>query len=97
MTNTGDFRRYSYSTDAAYAVQAFNYQRTSAAPSYVPTPKKDFKVRERSQRKAKPNFFTSRNWLKKALQISVVAALCLTMLFAVLYTNAKTNELTHEI
>ena len=58
MTNTGDFRRYSYSTDAAYAVQAFNYQRTSAAPSYVPTPKKDF---------------------------------------AVLYTNAKTNELTHEI
>ena len=35
--------------------------------------------------------------LKKALQISVVAALCLTMLFAVLYTNAKTNELTHEI
>ena len=53
MTNTGDFRRYSYSTEAAYAVQAFNYQRTSAAPSYVPTPKKDFKVRERSQRKCK--------------------------------------------
>ena len=52
MTNTGDFRRYSYSTEAAYAVQAFNYQRTSAAPSYVPTPKKDFKVRERSQRKS---------------------------------------------
>ena len=42
MTNTGDFRRYSYSTEAAYAVQAFNYQRTSAAPSYVPTPKKGF-------------------------------------------------------
>ena len=25
MTNTGDFRRYSYGSDAAYAVQAFNY------------------------------------------------------------------------
>ena len=98
MTNTGDFRRYSYSTDAAYAVQAFNYQRTSAAPSYVPTPKKDFKVRERSQRKSKAQLLHEQKLgLKKALQISVVAALCLTMLFAVLYTNAKTNELTHEI
>ena len=94
MTNTGDFRRYSYSTEAAYAVQAFNYQRTSAAPSYVPTPKKDFKVRERSQRKSKAQLLHEQKLsLKKALQISVVAALCLTML----YTNAKTNELTHEI
>ena len=98
MTNTGDFRRYSYSTEAAYAVQAFNYQRTSAAPSYVPTPKKDFKVRERSQRKSKAQLLHEQKLsLKKALQISVVAAFCLTMLFAVLYTNAKTNELTHEI
>lgn len=75
MTNTGDFRRYSYSTDAAYAVQAFNYQRTSAAPSYVPTPKKDFKVRERSQRKSKAQLLHEQKLgLKKALQISVVAA-----------------------
>lgn len=71
---------------------------TSAAPSYVPTPKKDFKVRERSQRKSKAQLLLEQKLsLKKALQISVVAALCLTMLFAVLYTNAKTNELTHEI
>ena len=90
MTNTGDFRRYSYSTEAAYAVQAFNYQRTSAAPSYVPTPKKDFKVRERSQRKSKAQLLHEQ-------KLSLKKALCLTMLFAVLYTNAKTNELTHEI
>ena len=60
--------------------------------------KKDFKVRERSQRKSKAQLLHEQKLsLKKALQISVVAALCLTMLFAVLYTNAKTNELTHEI
>ena len=47
MTNTGDFRRYSYGSDAAYAVQAFNYQRTSAAPAYIPKPEKEFKVRQR--------------------------------------------------
>ena len=49
MTNTGDFRRYSYGSDAAYAVQAFNYQRSSAAPAYIPKPEKEFKVRQRGQ------------------------------------------------
>ena len=34
MTNTGDFRRYSYGSDAAYAVQAFNYQRSSSGLAY---------------------------------------------------------------
>ena len=27
MTNTGDFRRYSYGSDAAYAVQAYSETR----------------------------------------------------------------------
>ena len=45
MTNTGDFRRYSYGSDAAYAVQAFNYQRTSAAPAYIPKPEKECKAK----------------------------------------------------
>lgn len=43
MTNTGDFRRYSYGSDAAYAVQAFNYQRSSAAPAYIPKPEKNLR------------------------------------------------------
>ena len=91
MTNTGDFRRYSYGSDAAYAVQAFNYQRTSVAPAYIPKP-------ERGQRKSKAQLVHEQKLgLKKALSIATVAALCLSMLFAVLYTNAKTNELTFEI
>lgn len=98
MTNTGDFRRYSYNSDAAYALQAFNYQRSSAAPAYIPNPKKEFKVRQRGQRKSKAQLVhEQRLGFKKAVRISVVALLCLSMLFAVLYTNAKTNELTHEI
>ena len=93
MTNTGDFRRYSYGSDAAYAVQAFNYQRSSAAPAYIPKPEKEFKVRQRGQRKSKAQLVHEQKLsLKKALSIATVAALCLSMLFAVLYTNAKTNE-----
>lgn len=98
MTNTGDFRRYSYGSDAAYAVQAFNYQRSSAAPAYIPKPEKEFKVRQRGQRKSKAQLVHEQKLsFKKALSIATVAALCLSMLFAVLYTNAKTNELTFEI
>lgn len=32
MVNTNDFRRYSYDSDAAYALEAFNKTRSSAAP-----------------------------------------------------------------
>ena len=89
MTNTGDFRRYSYGSDAAYAVQAFNYQRSSAAPAYIPKPEKEFKVRQRGQRKSKAQLVHEQKLsFKKALSITTVAALCLSMLFAVLYTNA---------
>ena len=69
MTNTGDFRRYSYGSDAAYAVQAFNYQRTSAAPAYIPKPEKEFKVRQRGQRKSKAQLVHEQKLsLKKALK-----------------------------
>lgn len=94
MTNTGDFRRYSYGSDAAYAVQAFNYQRSSAAPAYIPKPEKEFKVRQRGQRKSKAQLVHEQKLsFKKALSIATVAALCLSMLFAVLYTNAKQMNL----
>ena len=90
MTNTGDFRRYSYGSDAAYAVQAFNYQRSSAAPAYIPKPEKEFKVRQRGQRKSKAQLVHEQKLsLKKALSITTVAALCLSMLFAVLLYQCK--------
>ncbi len=66
MTNTGDFRRYSYSTEAAYAVQAFNYQRTSASRLMFLRQKRILRLEKEAKEKAKPNFFTSRNSLKKS-------------------------------
>ena len=52
MTNTGDFRRYSYSTDASYALKAFDVERSSAAPAYPPRKEKELKVRENKGRKS---------------------------------------------
>lgn len=98
MTNTGDFRRYSFSTDASYALKAFDVQRSSAAPSYSPNVKRDFKVRENSGKKSSAQLvYEQRLGFSQIVKIATVAVLCLAMLFAVLYSNAQKNELTHEI
>ncbi len=100
MTNTGDFRRYSYSSDTAYAVQAFNVQRSSAAPAYDPTPKRgrDLKVRENSGKKSRSQLIKEqRLGFRHLVRICVVAVLSLAMIFGILYNYAKKNELTHEI
>lgn len=98
MTNTGDFRRYSFSSDTAYAIKAFDNSRSSAAPAYVPEPKKDFKVREKSRKKSKAQLIhEQRLGIKKAVKTAAVSLLCFSMLFGVIYTYAQKNELTHEI
>lgn len=98
MTNRGDFRRYSYSSDAAYAIDAFNVSRSSAAPAYEPDTKKDLKVRENKKRKSRAQLIKEqRAALVKAFGIFTAAALAIAMLFGMLYTNAKKNELNHEI
>lgn len=98
MTNTGDFRRYSYAGDASYAVEAFNLTRSSAAPAYKPDTKRDFKVRGNSKRKSRSQLLQEqRAGLQKAVVIGVTSLLSIAMLFSVLSTNAKKNELTHEI
>lgn len=98
MTNTGDFRRYSYSTDASYALKAFDLQRSSAAPAYQPGTKKDLRVRENTGRKSKSQLKHEQSLgFASALKIGIVALLSLSMLFGVLYTYAKKNELIHDI
>lgn len=98
MTNTGDFRRYSYASDASYAVEAFNLSRSSAAPAYKPNIKKDIKVKEQVKWKNRNQLVKEqRLGFKKALILAVTAVLSLAMLFSVLHTYAKKNELTHEI
>lgn len=100
MTNTGDFRRYSYSTDASYALKAFDVQRSSAAPSYIPQPKRrrDFKVRENNAKKGRSQLAAEQKiGFRKTVSIAIVASLSMLMLFGILYNNAQKNVLIHEI
>lgn len=57
MTNTGDFRRYSYSGDTSYLINSFDVGRSSAAPAYKPEPERNLKVRENAKRKSKISFY----------------------------------------
>lgn len=98
MTNTGDFRRYSYSTDASYALKAFDLQRSSAAPAYTPEKKRDLKVRENKDRKSKSQLrYEEKAARALGLKFLAVASLSFVMLAGILGVNAKKNELIHEI
>ena len=48
MTNSNDFRRYSYQYDTSYMIKDFNLSRSSAAPKHTETPSdgKKLKLRE---------------------------------------------------
>ena len=41
MTNTNDFRRYSYSSDPAYLINQFDFSRGSQAPKIKPQSQPD--------------------------------------------------------
>ena len=95
MVNTNDFRRYSYTYDAAYAVDAFNQTRSSAAPDVrrgkekkrklTLSPNTKLKSREEVKADEKRSFL-------QAVKICVV-----TVLFGVLFTYVQKNELTKSI
>lgn len=98
MTNSGDFRRYSYQSDAAYALKAFDVSRSSAAPAYAPKRQKDLKVRHNNTRKSRAQLVKEqRAALIKAVCIMFTALAFMGMFFGVLHTYALKNELTHEI
>lgn len=102
MTNTGDFRRYSYSSDTSYALKAFDMQRSSAAPAYAPTPntRKPLRVRENNKTSKKSLLQLKKEQrigFSKIVKISAVAGLCLIMFFGVIFTYAQKNELNYEI
>ncbi len=97
VTNTGDFRRYSYSTDTAYALKAFEASRSSAAPSYTPS-EKNFKVRENLKNKSMAQLRAEQSaGFSATVKILLVSVLSIAMLFGVVYTCVQKNELTHEI
>ncbi|MCM1115716.1 MAG: septum formation initiator family protein [Clostridium sp.] len=97
MTNTGDFRRYSYQSDASYALKAFDLNRSSAAPAYTPK-KKNLKVRENDTRKSRTQLLREQRAAAfKVLSIGAVSLAAIAMLFGMLHTFAAKNELNHEI
>lgn len=100
MVNTNDFRRYSYSYDAAYAVDAFNQTRSSAAPDVHRgkerkrklTLSPNTKLKSREEVKA-----DEKHSLMSAIKICAVTLLASVMLFGVLFTYVQKNELTKSI
>lgn len=98
MTNTGDFRRYSYSGDAAIALEAFSRTRSSAAPKYAPERKKELKVRENTKRKSISQLKAEQRVNTSAvIAIVLCSAVVLLMMFGAISSMAHKNELTHEI
>lgn len=98
MTNTGDFRRYSYAGDTSYALEAFSLSRSSAAPAYKPDTKRDFKVRGNNKRKSRSQLLhEQKEGFRKGFIIGITSLLTIAMFFCVISTNAKKNEMMHEI
>lgn len=101
MTNTNDFRRYSYQYDAAYAVDAFNMSRSSAAPkTTAPSPerRRGLSVAPNTKKKSKAQLVAEqRISFRKAVAISAAVAVVMCMFFAVVFTFVQKNELNREI
>lgn len=98
MTNTGDFRRYSYAGDTSYLINSFDIGRSSAAPAYTPDTGRNLKVKENKKRKSRSMLLQEqRMGFARTVTVITVCALVLAMLFGVISTYAKKNELNHEI
>ena len=107
MTNSSDFRRYAYSADASYALEAFNAHRTAAAPAYQPPRrqrKRELRVHEQTleitarSAKGEQQLHAEGHMAAKQAAILVVSVLVtLGMLGGVLFTFAQKNKLNHEV
>lgn len=106
MTNSNDFRRYSYSADmeTTDAINAFNMTRSSAAPKYEPTPERGTRrrpltvVEGNEKLKSQSELIADqRRNFRQVMVVITALSLAAAMLFAMLFTYAKKNEYTREI
>ena len=102
MTNTNDFRRYSYSSDPAYLINQFDFSRGSQAPKIKPQSQPDvnkgFKVHENKTFKTKSQLKAEqKRGVSSTLKIAAVAVTCFVMIALVIGSLAVKNELTKEI
>ena len=99
MTNTNDFRKYSYSSDTSYLIESFSYNRGSQAPKLRPEEDPKLKLREgKSKLKSKAQLKKEQKagFIKAAVVVSV-AAICLLLIAFSLHSFALKNELTRDI
>lgn len=103
MTNTNDFRRYSYQHDTSYMISGFNMTRSSAAPKRrVEEPEQDlqpgFKVRENVKLKSSAQIKAEEKLAtRKMIAIISIALVIIGFVSATVYSFALKNELTRDI
>jgi cell division protein FtsL len=98
MVQSNDFRRYSYVSDASYALNAFNQTRSSAAPKLRPDTGRGLKVAPNSKRKSLDELQQEQKVsFRKMLYIVGVTVLCIAMLSGVLFTYVQKHELNCSI
>ncbi|MBQ9531466.1 MAG: hypothetical protein IJR70_05290 [Eubacterium sp.] len=99
MTNTNDFRQYSYSSDTSYLIESFSYNRGSHAPKLRPEEDPKLKLREgKSKLKSKTQLRKEQKLsFRKAAAVVSVAVICLLLIAFALHSFALKNELTRDI
>lgn len=102
MTNSNDFRRYSYQHDTSYLVDSFSPQRGSQAPKYSPVPthepNQNLRVRENKSLKSKSQLRAEqRQAFLKAVKIVAVTLACFALAAMVINSLSTKNELTKQI
>ena len=102
VTNTNDFRRYSYQYDTSYLVDSFSGSRTAQAPKYSPVPTNEpqhrLKVRENKALKTKSLLKSEqRAAFLKAVKIIAVTVFCFVLAAMAVNSLSAKNELTKQI
>ncbi|MBR2100919.1 MAG: hypothetical protein IJ927_06380 [Eubacterium sp.] len=98
MTNTNDFRKYSYGSDTSYLIESFSYSRASHAPKLRPQENEGLKVRKGGKMKSKSQLRAEQKAaFKKAVVVAGVAVISLLMIAFSLHSFAEKNELTRQI
>lgn len=102
MTNTNDFRRYSYQSDTSYIIDGFNLSRSSAAPKRRQEQHEqedaNLKLRENSKIKSADQIKHEQALCtKRAAALLLCAVMIIAFVGLTLYSFAVKNELTREI
>lgn len=102
MTNTNDFRRYSYQYDPSYLINSFDVSRSSAVPKrkpqVLPEEETKFTVRENVKYKTANEIALEEKLSAKKALLVLLSAICIIAVVGLtLHSFALKNELTREI